>query len=244
MFTRRTFLQFSILSPLAAFDSVNVSPKKFLFMGDSITDGNRGRTTDPNHIMGHGFAFSLASRIGANFPNFGLSFVNKGISGNKISDLQNRWKTDVLEQKPNLLSILVGINDFDSIRNAKKDAVDTVNYETIYRELLTETKNNFPEIVLVICSPFLVPVGRYKADFEKLFPVFDEYRQISKKLATEFGAIFIDLQEVFEEQKTNPSYEYWIWDGIHPTVAGHELIVKAWLKVVGKKVKFLKKVPA
>ncbi len=242
MLSRRTFLQSSLFSTFIQ-DTSSISPKRFLFMGDSITDGNRGRNQDPNHIMGHGFAFSLASRIGANFPKLGLSFVNKGISGNKITELQNRWKTDVLDQKPDILSILVGINDFGSVRNAKSDAVDSRKYEAIYRELLTETKNIFPEIILVICSPFLVPVAKYKPDFLELFPIFDEYRQISKKIATEFGAIFIDLQAVFENEKESPSYEYWIWDGIHPTVAGHELIVKAWLKAVGKRVRFLKKMP-
>ncbi len=76
----------------------------FLFQGDSITDGNRGRNADPNHIMGHGYAFAVASRVGADFPNNGLTFYNRGISGNRVPDLQKRWahhKTRVLTRLPN-----------------------------------------------------------------------------------------------------------------------------------------------
>ena len=243
--TRRTLIKASLSVFSTHFwDFDATKPKKFLFIGDSITDGNRGRNQDPNHIMGHGFAFSLASRIGANFPKIGLSFVNKGISGNKVTDLKNRWKVDCIDQKPDVLNILVGINDFNSFQNAKDDAVNPMKYESVYRELLNETKNTFPEIILVICSPFLVPVGKYKDNFEKIFPFFKEYHKISKRLATEFNAIFIDLQEVFDKEKANPSYEYWIWDGIHPTVVGHELIVKAWLEAMKKRIKILREIPA
>jgi len=79
----------------------------FLFQGDSITDGNRGRTKDPNHIMGHGYAFSIASRLGADLPEKQFTFYNRGISGNKVSDLAARWQADTLDLKPDVLSILV-----------------------------------------------------------------------------------------------------------------------------------------
>jgi lysophospholipase L1-like esterase len=80
-----------------------------LFQGDSITDGNRGRNADPNHIMGHGYAFSIASRVGADFPTSGFNLYKRGISGNKVTDLKNRWQEDALNIKPDVLSILVGI---------------------------------------------------------------------------------------------------------------------------------------
>ena len=124
--TRRSFLKVSALVGAASALSpasvmANVAPGDmiedktkglvFLFQGDSITDGNRGRDKDPNHIMGHGYAFSIASRIGADFAESNPVFYNRGISGNRVTDLEKRWQTDTLDIKPDVLSILVGIND-------------------------------------------------------------------------------------------------------------------------------------
>ena len=89
--------------------------KCFLFQGDSITDGNRGRNKDPNHILGHGYAFSVSSRIGADFPKAGFTFYNRGISGNTVVDLKGRWQEDTLDLNPGVLSVLVGINDVAAI---------------------------------------------------------------------------------------------------------------------------------
>jgi lysophospholipase L1-like esterase len=127
--SRRKFIkQASLTTFVAGFSTFPLSasspnktsiPKglKVLFQGDSITDGNRGRTSDPNHIMGHGYAFAASSRIGADFPEAGLQFYNRGISGNKITDLEKRWQADALDIKPDVLSVLVGINDTAAIIN-------------------------------------------------------------------------------------------------------------------------------
>ncbi|RDC64004.1 GDSL-type esterase/lipase family protein [Adhaeribacter pallidiroseus] len=83
----------------------------FLFQGDSITEGNRTRNTDWNHVMGHGYAYIIAGKLGYAYPAKNFHFINRGISGNKITDLAARWQTDTLDLKPNLLSMLIGIND-------------------------------------------------------------------------------------------------------------------------------------
>ncbi len=82
-----------------------------LFQGDSITDGNRGRSPDPNHILGHGYVFIIAAKYGAAFPERNLNFMNRGVSGNTVADLAQRWQQDTLDFKPDLLSILIGVND-------------------------------------------------------------------------------------------------------------------------------------
>jgi len=84
---------------------------RILFQGDSITDGNRGRSADPNHILGHGYCFIIAAQYGAQFPEKKLTFMNRGISGNTVSNLQARWQKDTLDLKPDVLSILIGVND-------------------------------------------------------------------------------------------------------------------------------------
>ena len=138
----------------------------FLFQGDSITDGNRGRNNDLNHIMGHGYAFSIASRVGADFPEKHLSFLNRGISGNKINDLEARWQKDVLDLKPDVLSILVGVNDVDSVIR-KNDEVTSEKFEEMYRVILDHTKRQLPECLLILCEPFILSVGRVKDDWGK-----------------------------------------------------------------------------
>ena len=126
--SRRNFLKMvavGSLSTLIIPDSLTASENKMtclfseddkglviLFQGDSITDGNRGRCySDLNHIMGHGYAFSVASRLGCDFPERNLKFINRGISGNKVTDLAKRWKEDALDLNPDVLSILIGVND-------------------------------------------------------------------------------------------------------------------------------------
>ena len=212
----------------------------FLFQGDSITDGNRGRNNDPNHIMGHGYAFSIASRVGADFPEKHLNFYNRGISGNKITDLQARWQKDVLDIKPDVLSILVGVNDVDSIIR-QKDVVTAEKFEEVYRSVLTQTRTQLPECLFVICEPFILPVGKVKDDWDKWENEIKKRQNVAADLAKEYNAVFVPLRAVFNKAVARTNPEYWVWDGIHPTVAGHELITREWLKQVGKKLRFLKK---
>ena len=93
--------------PIAAF----TPHARILFQGDSITDGNRGRSADPNHVLGHGYVFIIAAKYGAAFPELKLDFLNRGVSGNTVLDLEKRWQKDVLDLKPDVLSILIGVND-------------------------------------------------------------------------------------------------------------------------------------
>src|SRR5436189_5610224 len=93
--------------PIAAF----TPGARILFQGDSITDGNRGRDADPNHILGHGYVFIIAAKYGAAFPELNLDFINRGISGNTVLDLEKRWQKDTLDLKPDVWSVLIGVND-------------------------------------------------------------------------------------------------------------------------------------
>lgn len=211
----------------------------FLFQGDSITDGNRGRNTDPNHIMGHGYAFSIASRVGARFPDKGLKFYNRGISGNTVPDLAARWQQDTLDVMPDVLSILVGVNDTDfALRQKHTEA--TKKFENGYRTLLRQTKEELPNCLLVLCEPFIAPVGRVQEHWNDWQSEMRPKQEVVQRLAKEFSATFVPLQHVFDKATLRASADYWVWDGIHPTVAGHELITQEWLKQVGKHFRFLK----
>lgn len=253
--SRRSFLQFSGLAAVASVlkagklvtdNGVAIRPiddKKslvFLFQGDSITDGNRGRSADPNHIMGHGYAFSVASRIGADFAESRHSFYNRGISGNRVTDLKDRWQTDALDIKPDVLSILVGINDASMLINkgeVENSAFDL--FETTYRDILSQSKKQNPDMLFVLCLPFVYPVSRVKDNWKSYSDTLASLTARIKKLASEFNAVLVDFPMVFDKAIKRAPAGYWIWDGIHPTVPGHELMAREWIKRVSSRLKFL-----
>ncbi|MFN8346389.1 MAG: SGNH/GDSL hydrolase family protein [Spirosomataceae bacterium] len=223
--------------------STSSKPEKaltFVFQGDSITDGNRGRSLDPNHIMGHGYAFSIASRIGADFPEAGFTFYNRGISGNKITDLQKRWETDTLQLKPDVLSILIGINDTNAALYKPAEATSVEEFERIYRTLLTDCRHAHPEILFVLGIPFVYPVGKRAENFEQWRADTQLRQTVVRKLGAEFDAVIVDYPAIFEKAFQKAPADYWIWDGIHPTVFAHELMAREWIKQVGKRLRFLR----
>ncbi len=120
---------------------------RVLFQGDSITDMNRGRTADPNHILGHSYAFLLAAKYGAMLPERQLVFINRGISGNTVAGLANRWQADALDLKPDILSILIGIND--ASRHTPLD-----EWEKGYDKLLADSVADNPNLRIVVGEPF------------------------------------------------------------------------------------------
>ena len=148
-------LLLALLVPLFALAAPTVEPipafapgSRILFQGDSITDGNRGRSADPNHILGHGYAFIIAAKHGAAFPDARLEFFNRGVSGNTVLDLERRWQKDTLDLKPDVLSILIGVND--------RGRVPIEQYEQVYDKLLTDARAANPQLKLVLCEPFTV----------------------------------------------------------------------------------------
>jgi lysophospholipase L1-like esterase len=208
---------------LAAFSTGST----ILFQGDSITDAGRGRNPDPNHILGHGYAFLIAARHGAAFPDRNLNFINRGISGNTILDLQKRWKNDTLHLKPDLLSILVGIND-------ARVGVSPDDYHRIYDELLTLARQQNPNLKIVLCEPFWLPVGKMTDDLKRQ-QAATALRQIVVTLAAKHDAALVPCQQIFTEACKQAPADYWIWDGVHPTYRGHQLLADAWQSAVQTK---------
>ena len=209
----------------------DIMSKVILFQGDSITDGNRLKDNewDLNHQMGHSYAYIVNSSLGARYPEKNLKFVNKGISGNIISDLASRWREDTLRIKPDILSILVGINDCEQISLGGCGS-DPVMFERIYRTLLDDVKADNPDIKLVLIEPFFLPVGERKAKAEQYFALLEDYQIATMRVADDYGAIFVPLQETFNKLAEKYCPEYWIWDGVHPTVCGHQIIAEEWMK--------------
>ena len=211
----------------------------FLFQGDSITDGNRTHNNDWNHVMGHGYAYLIACRLWYDHIPKRFHFFNRGVSGNKVTDLAARWQTDTLDIKPDVLSILVGINDANSVID-DHDVVTATAYEETLRLLLKQTKEQLPGVKIVLCEPFLLPVGRVKNNWEEWNTEIKKRQQVVQKTALEFNSIYVPLQDEFNNAVKKAPPEYWIWDGIHPMPAGHELIARKWIKTVEKELPFIK----
>jgi len=201
-----------------------------LFQGDSITDGNRGRSADPNHIHGHGYQYILTAELSADNIGKNVEFINRGISGNRISDLSGRWKEDCLNLKPTVLSILVGINDM--IFNWEhKSGSDAERYEKIYRILLDEVLKENPDTLIVIMEPFFG--NKKEEELDRFFKSgIGTYQEKAKKIAEDYNAVFVPLQDLFDSYKEKTDIYNLLWDGVHPTTCGHELIARRWKECV------------
>jgi lysophospholipase L1-like esterase len=201
-----------------------------LFQGDSITDGGRQRTgSDYNHIMGQDYGYILAAQIGAVSPERELVFVNRGISGNRVPDLEERWQQDTIALHPQLLSILIGVNDQISTGDR---AVTSEQYEAGYDKLLAETVAALPGTKIVLCQPFLLPVGKRKADYDEQMVEMKKRQAAVDRLGAKYHLPVVHFQQVFDAALAKAPAEHWSWDGIHPTYAGHGLMATEWLKTV------------
>ncbi len=201
-----------------------------LFQGDSITDGGRQRTgNDFNHIMGQDYGYILAAQIGAQSPERELVFVNRGISGDRLPDLEARWQDDTVALHPQLLSILIGVNDL----MAEGDrGVTLEQFETGYDKLLAETIAALPTTKIVLGQPFVLPVGKRKAGYAELMVEMQKRQAAVDRLGAKYHLPVVHYQQTFDAALTKAPAEHWSWDGIHPTYAGHGLMAQEWLKVV------------
>ncbi len=202
-----------------------------LFQGDSITDSGRVRSEAPNlasRRFGYGYVYFIVGRLMAEKPEYKLNLINRGISGNTVTDLADRWDTDCIQLKPNVLSILIGVNDiWHTFQGTYNGTVET--YETGYRALLEKTVKELPDVKLVICEPYVLRCGTVT---EKWFPEFDHYREVAKKISEEFKTEFVPFQTMFDKAVKDTEPTYWSEDGVHPTIAGAALMANEWLKVV------------
>lgn len=210
---------------------MSTSPSVILFQGDSITDGRRSRNDDPNHFLGHGYAYLISSKLGMELAGKHKTFYNRGISGDRASDLYARWNEDTISLKPDLISILIGVNDAWRTMNGEPSGV-TDRFGRAYRHLLEETREVMPDTGLILMEPFILRTGATAEKWEAWEAYIGQYQKLAQGLAEEFGAVWVPLQQTFNDALKQADAAYWLWDGVHPTAAGHELIARQWLSVV------------
>jgi lysophospholipase L1-like esterase len=202
-----------------------------LFQGDSITDTGRDRVhAAPNvaSALGNGYPLLLAATLLRANPELGLRVYNRGVSGNTVPDLTARWETDTLALRPDLLSLLIGVNDYWHTRTSGYTGT-VADYETQFGALLDETTRRLPTTRIVVLEPFVLRTGAVDASW---FPEFDTRRAVAARVAARAGATFIPLQRAFDDAAMKGGPAYWLADGVHPTPAGHALIAERWRTLV------------
>jgi len=204
-----------------------------LFQGDSITDMKWGRNQkDRNHYLGHSYVYLIASRLHTDMPEAKLNFLNRGMSGHTVANLKARWQRDALDLKPDVLSILIGVNDVGRAVRSKRD-VDIEAFAADYRSLLDQSRRANPKLKIVLLEPFVLPVTRVKAGWEAWRGQIDRLRAVVAKLASEYsGATLLKTQDIFDAAARRVEPSHWIWDGVHPLPQGHELIARNWIESV------------
>ena len=225
--------------------------KTFLFIGDSITDGNWGSPQgypcssvqrnhwDKNHVLGHGYVEMIAGTMGGEYPDSNYNFINRGISGETLSQISSRWDNDVISYNPNVISLLCGTNDIHYwMQNSPKsvEEFDFEGYRTTLDSLLSYTQQQLPNIRIVICTPFVAKVGEIgKADNYNLrLQAIDSLSSLIRNIVEERKTEKIELVDfnslTNKLSSENPNMEYWIWDGIHPTTPMHYRMAKEWIQ--------------
>jgi lysophospholipase L1-like esterase len=203
-----------------------------LFQGDSITDAGRSRddkAANSQPALGDGYAWLAAAQLLVDRPDANVKIYNRGISGNKVFQLAERWQADCLDLKPDVLSILIGVNDFWHKHKHGYDGT-VEKYESDYRALVQNTKDVLPKVKLVILEPFVLKVG---AVDDSWFPEFDGYRAAAKRVAESTGATFVPFQTMFDIAVKIAPPARWAGDGVHPSDDGAALMAHWWLRGVG-----------
>lgn len=200
---------------------------KILFQGDSITD--MGRSREKNELFGIGYPLLVRASLGFEAPGE-YEFINRGIGGNRIVDLYARMKTDILNLKPDVMSILIGVNDVWHEYTENPNGVDEDKYFKIYDMLIEEVKNALPNIKIMIMEPFALKAGATEDKWDSFYSEVKKRAKKAEKIAEKYGLPFIKLQEGFNELTKKMPESYWLEDGVHPTAAGHEYIKSEWIK--------------
>ncbi len=216
--------------------------KTILFQGDSITDCGRVREENKNFfvrcyntvkrktLLGDGYPHLVAAEMGV-----GYKFINKGVGGDRIVDVYGRIVKDIINIKPDCMSLLVGVNDvwraFDS-----DNGTGIKRFEKIYDIFLDEMQQELPDTKIIILGAFVlegtatVNTPEQPDRYKQFRAGVEEVAAVTKALAEKYGHTYIDLQKIFDEaEKTVPAKDL-LADGVHPTLKGHELIKNEWIK--------------
>lgn len=203
--------------------------KRILLQGDSITDTGRNTDNGSTVSIGQGYALLVSAAVGRSFPE-AYEFLNTGISGNRIVDIYQRIKCDFWNWKPDVYSLLIGVNGVLH-EAAHQNGVEAERFRNVYRMLLADTKQVLPDVKIILMEPFVLKGEATEQDWEFVRDEVAKRREIVREMSEEFQTGFVPLQSIFDTATKDTNVAYWVADGVHPTPAGHQLIAEEWLKV-------------
>ena len=196
-----------------------------LFQGDSITDCGRSKTVETD--IGRGYPYLVSAELGLKEPT-DHTFCNRGISGNRIVDLYARIKCDIINLKPDVMSILIGINDVWHEVNYQ-NGVSEKKFYKIYTMLIEEIKEALPNVKIMILEPFVLQGSATTENWNYFDTECKKRAAVAKRIAEEHRLTFIPLQDDFDRLCESAPEEHWLRDGVHPTQFGHRMIADKWL---------------
>ncbi|MFC4401813.1 SGNH/GDSL hydrolase family protein [Gracilibacillus xinjiangensis] len=205
--------------------------RKLLFIGDSVTDCDRAKPHGEGlfQALGNGYVSIIDAFLQSTYPELGIRVVNKGISGNTVRDLKERWEEDVITQNPDWLSIMIGINDvwrqFDSPLMKEKH-VYIEEYNETLTELVKKTKPITDKIVLM--TPFYIEPNIEDA----MRHTMDQYGAVVKNVANDHDCIFVNTQDAFNKILESLYPASIAWDRVHPNKTGHTVLAKSFLDAI------------
>ena len=204
------------------------SEQTILFIGDSITDADRNRRA--YKPFGFGYVHFVANILLAKYSTCNLKIINRGISGNTIRDLKGRWQRDCINHKPDILSVLIGVNDvWRRVEEGElSDAADLDEYDSTYRLLLSQVRQKCNSQI-VICEPFMFCDDLNNPMFEQL----QRYIETVRCIAAGFDCVLVPLQSAIDERIKEIPPQNWSPDMVHPDVWAHAWIAQQWLKSTG-----------
>ncbi len=201
--------------------------KRVLFVGDSITDWGRNREVFDS--LGSGYVKLIADDIALEYPDQ-YEFLNRGISGNRSIDLLARIKSDIINLKPDFISILIGVNDVLHELDSN-NGVDSDLFETYYEIIIEQLKKALPKLKIIVMEPFLLKGSATKYRWSAFRKEVEKRADIAEKIASKYNLTFVSLMQILDEKEKNNLDYFLTEDGVHPTYEGHKIIKHQWIKL-------------
>jgi lysophospholipase L1-like esterase len=201
----------------------------FLFQGDSITDcGRRG----PAAPLGSGYASMFVERVTAAYPERTIRYLNKGIGGDRVTGLRDRWEDDVLRHRPDWVSILIGINDLHSVLRKAEPCVPVELYREAYEEIIVRTQERL-NAKIVVMDPFYISIDAGGHSFRSMvLELLPQYIGVVHELAAKYGTYHVKTHELFQEHLKYRDAETFCPEPVHPNHTGHMILADALLRAL------------
>jgi len=212
--------------------SITLKPHSvILFQGDSITDvGRSRRAIGPNNLdgLGNGYPQLVSKYLLESYPDHYLQIYNRGVSGDRIRDLAHRWQNDSLRLLPDIISLLIGVNDTWNYLYMGMGS-DPNDYQNVYKKILQDTRQLLPVSTFILCEPFVLITGEVS---EEWLNDINERQKITRRLAREYNGVVVPFQSALDKAAENISPHKLLEDGVHPTDLGHRVLADCWIKAV------------